>query len=430
MIRTAAGLVLALAFLFQNDGGVRPAGVEELYPSGALKARYSTDESGRRNGPFVEYHETGLPRIRTSYRAGELDGLYESMDERGAVVKRANYQKGQLHGAYYEKDETGEREVKAGFKLGLKSGKIQVLEKRKVISTQEWRDGELLEIEGIRPFPKSLQVISDTLRKIESLPPQEGYAADDLRLKALRRLQQFRFLCDVPYDAMVLDSKMNELCEAGAKLCKAIGRLDHTPANPGLPDAEYKRGYEGTSHSNLCVGSGMPASVDSYMDDSDPSNVGRVGHRRWCLNPQMLKTGFGAAPPYSAMWSMDRSRTKVPPIDYVSYPARGYMPREFFRSNTAWSITSASAKFAARSKEKVRIAVRALDEWYAPWGPPLPLSDVNVDLGGFGGAPCLIFRPKGAQNAAGSKYWAEISVDGDDSPEIRFLVEFVSLPAK
>lgn len=430
MIRTAAGLALALVVLLQNDGGARPGEVVESYPSGAIKARYGADEAGRRNGPFVEFYESGLPRIKTTYRAGDLDGLYEAMDPRGIVVKRANYQKGKLHGGYYEKEETGDREIKAGFKLGLKSGKVQVLENRKVISAQEWRDGELLDIEGIKPFPRSVEAITETLRDIENLPEQEGYPKGDLRVKALRRLQQFRYLCNLPFEGMLLDSKMNELCEYGAKLCKAIGRLDHTPANPGLPDAEYKKGYEGTSHSNLSVGPGMPGSVDSYMDDSDPSNVGRVGHRRWCLNPRMLKTGFGAALPYTAMWSMDNSRSKVPPIDYVSYPAAGYMPREYFRNNTAWSITSASGKFAARSKGKVKISVRALDEWYAPVGLPLQLTDVNVDMGGYGGSPCLIFRPKAAQNTAGSKYWTEISVDGDETPEIRFLVEFVSVSAK
>jgi hypothetical protein len=422
-IALAASLWLAP---LQGGAPAPPREIAESYPSGAVKVRYSLDDDGRRNGPYSEYFEDGRVKIRTAYRAGELEGAYEAFDPKGAVLQKSNYQKGLLHGSYYEKSEDGVREVKAAFRGGKKHGAVEVLEKRKRVSIQEWKQGALLTIDGIEPYPNALEAILDELKKIEELTP-EGFDKMDPRVRALRRLQQYRFLCGVPYEGMLLDPTMNELCAAGAKLCKAIGRLDHTPPNPGWPDAEYRRAYEGTSHSNLSMGANMQGSVDSYMDDSDPGNVGRVGHRRWCLNPRMLRTGFGIDGVWTAMWSMDASRSKVPPIDFVAYPARGYMPREYFRRNVAWSISSATGKYAARSKDKVKIVVRALDDWYAPTGEPYKLVDVNIEAGGYGGSPCLIFRPVSLGNEAGKKYWTEISTDGDDAPEVRYLTEFVSV---
>ncbi len=35
--------------------------------------------------------------------------------------------------------------------------------------------------------------------------------------------------------------------------------------------------------------------VNGWMDDGDPGNISRLGHRRWILNPSMGATGFGVA---------------------------------------------------------------------------------------------------------------------------------------
>jgi hypothetical protein len=53
-----------------------------------------------------------------------------------------------------------------------------------------------------------------------------------------------------------------------------------------MDDKRYQQGVEGAGHSNLAVSGAVVDSVDNYMDDSDPGNVGRLGHRRWCLNPR------------------------------------------------------------------------------------------------------------------------------------------------
>lgn len=421
----AAAILLACAAASQDPAASKPSEITESYPSGALKLRYGVDEQGRKNGLFYEYYEDGRVRVKTAYRAGDLEGGFDEYYSDGSTKIKTFYQKGILAGPYYEKSEDGVREVKANFKLGKKNGKIEVLDKRKQISLQEWKNGELLTIDGISPFPKSLETIRETLAKIKDQPPQAGFTKTDPRLLALRRLQQYRYLCDVPWEGMVLDARMNDLTSWGAKICKAIGRLDHTPPNPGWPNEDYKKAYEGTSHSNLSAGSDLPRSIDSYMDDSDPSNIDRVGHRRWCLNPVMLKTGFGADGPWSAMWSMDASRGKANVGDFIAYPPRGYLPREFFHNNAAFSFTGVSGKFTARDKDKTKIKIRRLDEWYAQEGEPLAIDYINVNKDGFGGAGCLIFRAKGFSNAPGSKYMTEISFDGDAEPQARYLIEFV-----
>ncbi|MBI3818147.1 MAG: hypothetical protein HY286_05610 [Planctomycetes bacterium] len=414
----------------QNPPVSKPAEVEEHYPGGALLRRFGVDEQGRRNGPFSEWYESGKMKVRTSYRAGDLEGAFDELHPDGSVKIRAYYNKNLLTASYYEKSEDGAREIKAAFKDGKKHGKVEVFEKHKQISIQDWKNGDLLEIDGIAPYPKSRDAIRDELSKIQDLPPQSGFDKSDPRLLALRHLQQYRYLCEVPWEGMLLDAHMNDATKWAAKILKAIGRLDHTPKNPGWPADEYKKAYEGTSHSNLSAGTDLPRSVDSYMDDSDPSNIDRVGHRRWCLNPTMLKTGFGADGPWSAMWSMDASRGKANAGEFVAYPARGYFPKEYFHSGAACSFGGISGKVTARDKDKTKIRVLRLDEWYAQEGEPLPIDYINVSKEGFGTANCLIFRAKGMQNTPGTCYMVEISVDGDDNPEVKYLVEFFELAKK
>lgn len=122
--------------------------------------------------------------------------------------------------------------------------------------------------------------------------PREGAGE---REAALRRLKAYRYLAGVPYD-ITLDDEFNAACETGAKLCAKLGRLDHTPANPGLPEDDFTLGYKGTSQSNLGQGyRGLEDALDGWIEDSDKNNISHVGHRRWCFNPAMQKTGSVAA---------------------------------------------------------------------------------------------------------------------------------------
>src|SRR5262245_5280496 len=176
-------------------------------------------------------------------------------------------------------------------------------------------------------------------KKLTAILAPGDKKADEKTL-ALRRLKAYRYLAQVPYDDLTLDAEYSAMCLAGVKLCETLGKLEHTPENPGLPEKDFKLAYNGTSRSNLAWGRmTLAESVDGWMFDSDSSNIDRLGHRRWCLNPGMKKTGFGRVGVFAAMYAFDRSRANVPNYDYICFPARGYMPIDFFGPREAWSVS-------------------------------------------------------------------------------------------
>lgn len=67
--------------------------------------------------------------------------------------------------------------------------------------------------------------------------------------------------------------------------------------------------------------------IQLWMEDGDESNIDRVGHRRWCLNPSMEKTGFGFMDGYGAMYAFNEGKNFD--VDYVPWPAKT-MPYKYF----------------------------------------------------------------------------------------------------
>ena len=217
-----------------------------------------------------------------------------------------------------------------------------------------------------------------------------------------------------------------------AEVCHRLGRITHTPPNPGLPRAHYRIALIGAQNSNLHSGNSMAGSVEGYMDDSDPSNIEALGHRRWCLNPRMKRVGFGASRTTSAMWAMNRSRKKVPDRAFVAFPPRGFMPIRFFRPHYAWSVSINPKHFRIVSKTSVETKVYRLDQEYMKTGNPIEVEKHNVNEEGCGEESCIIFRPKAFSLKAGSRYWVEIgglttSRGKLTDPSLQFLVEFIRL---
>jgi hypothetical protein len=279
--------------------------------------------------------------------------------------------------------------------------------------------------------PRSKAEIEERLRALMAVKPAAGGAlANADNIYAVNRLNTYRYLCGIDADVK-LDAGLCETAEAGAALCQKIGRLDHTPANPGMPEAQFKKGYEGTSKSNLAMGGGTSRSVDMYMNDSDPSNIERVGHRRWCLSPVMGKVGFGQADRYSAMYVFDRSRKADDDFEYSLFPAAGYMPTSHFRSGYAWSANLSSGAFGTLEQGKVKVKVFPVTGKTGNpkdnLGAPLELNFFTVSSSGRGSTKAVIFRPTGVDVSDGSRYWVEIT--GLESREgrradIEYLVEF------
>jgi hypothetical protein len=278
-----------------------------------------------------------------------------------------------------------------------------------------------------KSYPRSLDEMKQTLNVI--LVPDDGKA--DENSLALRRLQAYRYLAEVPYKDLKLDEGFNKMCLAGAKLCEKIGKLEHKPENPGLPEDEFKLAYMGTSRSNLGQGfKSLVQSVDAWMDDSDAGNIDRLGHRRWCLNPTMVKTGFGRSGIFTAMYSFDRSRTKPPDFDFICFPARGYMPIEFFGPHHAWSVSLNPKKYKTPAKDFVPKIYRA-DENGLKMGEPLKLIFSKVDTVPFGVPNCIIFRPEKLAPTRQAKFAVELEgiqpLGKKGTISLQYMVEFVKL---
>lgn len=444
-------LVLAGSCALLRGGEEPPSAprmVKTTYADGQVKEAFTVDAGGNKSGDYTEFYEGGAVKTEAVYRAGALDGPFKIYYESGEVQVAASYRMGRRHGQFVEYDRKGAPIRKAGYRDGKLHGAALDYVNGVLAREQFWDNGILL-------YPKSLEHIAAALRRIKAAevpggdapaegparPRARGQAAKPSpekarnvqRVEAVRLLMCYRFLCDVPYEGMALDAGYNTAAQAGAELCARLGRLDHTPANPGLPEAQYRLGYRGTSHSNLSAGSSMAGSVTSFMDDSDPGNIERVGHRRWLLNPRMLKTGLGAEGSFGAMWSMDTSRTNLPDYDFVAYPARGYMPRAYFSPRYAWSVSLNPAKYATPEKASVTVAVYPVDATFARAEKPLALGFFNVAGAGFGEGPAIIFRPEGLSFAPRSRYRvviAGVKKRADAAADLEYLVEFVDLPAR
>jgi hypothetical protein len=274
--------------------------------------------------------------------------------------------------------------------------------------------------------PRSLDEIKKKLASIVS-PDDKNV---DENTEALRKLRAYRYLAELPYEDVTLDVNYNKMCVAGARLCEKIGKADHKPKNPGLPEDEYKLAFKGTSQSNLAVGyRKMVEAIDGWMEDSDEGNIATLGHRRWCLSPALQKTGFGREGEYSAMFTFDASRKKIPNYDMICYPARGYMPIEYFGASHAWSVTLNPKKYKAPAKgyePKVYVA----NDKGLKTGDPLPLNCKNVDRLSFGVPNCIIFRPEKLVLKAGARFVVELEgiqpTAAQKAVTLSYVVEFVS----
>lgn len=254
-------------------------------------------------------------------------------------------------------------------------------------------------------YPRSLaemKVMLDILQPaavtLEYTTPPAGFEAGKLspvvQTAYIRRVQQYRYICQLPYEDLQADDGLANLAQHAALVCDKLGALSHKPPKPkDMPDAVHKICFKGASESNLFMGITDPARcVDGWMDDSDKSNIDRVGHRRWIINPAMLKTGFGAVGRAAAMHSFDVSRKNTPAWDTVAYPCKGFMPVEFFGPQHAWSLSLNRSKFKINPGQ-IKVTVTPADEQGKASGEPLKIDYFNVDVGGYGSGPCIIFKP-------------------------------------
>ena len=278
---------------------------------------------------------------------------------------------------------------------------------------------------------RSVAEIRKTLATI--MKGRAGRSVKAQQEAALKQLKAYRYLAGVPYEHLKLDESLNDYAKAAAMLCRKLGRLEHNPrTNPGLSEEAFQKGRTGTRNSNLASMFGrkqtLPGTVIRYMDDSDPRNIRGLGHRRWCLNPTMGKTGFGSVTGYAAMWAMDKSH-KAPDFDYIAWPPAGYMPVSYFGVKHAWNVSLNPKKYA-RPDNMVKAQIYPVDRLGNRDKTPLEISDSFLSIYPYGVPYCLIFRPT-AKSLSGKRKLAVVITGLKDRAgkpaTIEYTVEFVRL---
>ncbi|NLI58321.1 MAG: dockerin [Clostridium sp.] len=279
------------------------------------------------------------------------------------------------------------------------------------------------------------------------------YAAGKLKSQyleeALNCVNFMRYLVGLPAD-ITLNEEYNNYAQHGAVILASLKGLTHHPQKPAdMSEEFYQLAYIGTSRANIAFG--YPSIMDSiigYMDDSiGESNINTVGHRRWILNPGMQQIGFGQCSIFHSTYTFDVSRRPAIHFDFISWPARNYMPLEFFSKDTPWSVNlggdyglasldDIEVTLTRRSDDKVWIFNNSKDniEKYGLF---------NVNDENYGMRKCIIFRPKDVGgynkndvfdvNIKGIREYIEPEViDGklytSRPAEINYTVEFFSLP--
>lgn len=239
-----------------------------------------------------------------------------------------------------------------------------------------------------------------------------SYNAGALKKSSLKNglnaLNTMRYIAGIPADVK-LDSKYNEKCQAAALVNAANNMLSHTPPKPsGMSDALYSLGRQGAGSSNIAWTSWSTnlafGVVNQWMEDSDVSNIDRVGHRRWILNPPMKKTGFGYVNNFSAMYAFDGSFGQT---EYygVAWPAQN-MPIDYFSNNSAWSISM--GEYVEPSNVKVTLT-RKKDGKKWTFSNEKSSGYFNVENSNYGQTGCIIFRPKKITYKAGDVFKVNIT---------------------
>lgn len=262
----------------------------------------------------------------------------------------------------------------------------------------------------MKPENRNLPVFLDTPGTASPYSP--GKLTEDYLKQGLDATNFYRFISGLEGD-LVLEPSLNEQAQHGAVLIAATGQLNHYPEQPAdMTNDFYELGYQSAGTSNLYFAYGqtgnlLAKSVIAYMDDSDPFNIDRLGHRRWILSPQLQKIGFGLAAIqnadhnrreyYSAMQVFDTSRSNTVDYNYSLFPNQGAFPIEAFGAEQAWSVHLNPKHFQKPALSDVQVQVTRLSDqktWQLNHTTPTAnQAYFNVDTTQYGYGYGIIFRP-------------------------------------
>jgi uncharacterized protein YkwD len=256
-----------------------------------------------------------------------------------------------------------------------------------------------------------------------------------------------RYLAGLP-DDLEQDQALNNQAQYGAVLLAASNELTHYPGKPQDMDTSFfEIGAKSTASSNLYAGiTNTYQMVLGYMSDSDPSNISRVGHRRWILNPPLKKIGFGFALSdtslaYSPMQVFDRSGAETIAAPMVAWPSAGAFPTLAFDYGDAWSVSLNSEQYQSPRMDEVKVTLKRTTDgrtWNFDSSTKGPLNNsnsfFNVDGSNIGSGSSIIFRPGDAGPPSDLDVY-EVKIEGirtvaGEAASISYNVSFFDMPEK
>lgn len=234
-------------------------------------------------------------------------------------------------------------------------------------------------------------------------PYTAGKLSKETVTDGLNALNFMRYIAGIPAD-VTINEEYETMAQTGSVVMARNNKLSHEQEQANdIPQDFFKKGLEGTSHSNIGTGYiNISASIISgYMNDGDKGNIDRVGHRRWILNPAMKETGFGycniSDSKFTALYALDSKRENYT-VDYVAWPAEN-MPLEVL--DGPWTISLSKEKFQVDDKNisEIKVIMTDLkskqiyqfDNTTNHTAGEKPY--FNVDTGGYGMGSAIIFSP-------------------------------------
>lgn len=293
---------------------------------------------------------------------------------------------------------------------------------------------------------RSLHAGNPYIVKPDLASPQVPGELDPIFLNdGLRATNFVRYLTGLPANVQ-LTSVLNNQAQHGAVLLAVLGYLSHTPAKPdNVDEAFYQIGYNSTSTSNIAAGFSSIADsiINGYMEDGDLGNISRVGHRRWVLNPSLQTTGFGFAEnknsnygSYTAMQVINDDPEVDLNYDYIAFPSAGNFPLEFFNSYDPWSVSLNPKLYQTPSLDEVSVKLTRLSDssvWNLDKKDNRLQEDAeyfNIDYGGYGDGPAIIFRAPIKKFLENDQFKVEINgvknLQGQEIP-ITYTVTFFNM---
>ncbi len=407
--------------------------VEEKFDDGTVHLRYQVDAKNRKSGDYQEFYPTGKPHVRGNYQADKKSGAWTTYDEAGKPQEISHYVNDKLDGSYQWNFPSGHAEMKTSYRTGFLSGPVYTFDEkgRQIhalsyplsldVVQKAWKTWS----PANRDEPKMLQ------EPVAKPPYKAGVMDEQSQQAALKYTMLYRFLSGLPVANMGIDADNVDPAQHAAVILHRIGHLNHTPDKPDDMDADfYKSAYAGTSSSNIEMGSrSLFGAIDDFMDDSDPSNIDRVGHRQWILTPSLQKTAFGYDDGFSAMYVFDAARHSDMNWLYIAYPGPGFYPVQLLKNHAAWSLSLNTQKCKIPSENDIAIKIDTLDEHYAVTDSSTAKIVAVAPCPDAKAWPCIIYKPMLAHPGVG-RFVVQVTgittMTGEPAP-LTYLVDVIDM---